>query len=398
MKRCAKTTETARVQEVLDRYTDGLPRTNDRKVGLAYACKTIAIIGSTGFLGPYILAALLKANIGSHLVCLNRNDNDGQRTTSTLQRIMSLKPAELSRLRFLKADISQTNFGLDATQADMLAGEVDELVFSAWDPNWVKSLAHFDPFLKGIRNAIDFCVAANRRPRITFVSSICAVGDWPLVHPTQPKIPEDVVWDHRSAMPHGYGMSKCVAEQLLSKASEISGLAVNVVRVGQIGGPSDPCIGAWPRQGWLCSIIATSRAVGCFPDQVQPLDWIPVNHLADGIATCIKQQPSARSIQVFNMVHPQPVPWSMLYHTLRRQYNMAGDLVSLPQWLAHPAAKKAKLHGFLEATRGGREHNMSFSNERAVQVLPSVQPITQELLSDWLKSWGLQRTESRARL
>lgn len=98
------------------------------------------------------------------------------------------------------------------------------------------------------------------------------------------------------------------------------------------------------------------------------------------------------------MVHPQPVPWSMLYHTLRRQYNMAGDLVSLPQWLAHPAAKKAKLHGFLEATRGGREHNMSFSNERAVQVLPSVQPITQELLSDWLKSWGLQRTESRARL
>lgn len=57
--------------------------------------------------------------------------------------------------------------------------------------------------------------ASATRIRITFVSSICAVGNWPRERPTQPVIPEEIVRDSRSAMEHGYGESKCVAEQIL---------------------------------------------------------------------------------------------------------------------------------------------------------------------------------------
>jgi thioester reductase-like protein len=154
---------------------------------------------------------------------------------------------------------------------------VDELVFNAWDPYWGKKLADFDPFLRGIRNAIDFCASASKRPRITFVSSICAVGDWPLIHPRDPAIPEAVVQDNRSAMPNGYGESKCVAEQILAKANEVSGIPVNIVRAGQIGRLLIPSMGAWARQGWLYSVMMASKRLGTFPTHVVSLDWIPVD-------------------------------------------------------------------------------------------------------------------------
>ncbi|KAF2022568.1 hypothetical protein EK21DRAFT_16129, partial [Setomelanomma holmii] len=162
-------------------------------------------------------------------------------------------------------DMTKPNFGLAALQAGLLASQVDELIFNAWDPHWGRKLTYFESFLVGIRNAVDFCATAYQRPRITFVSSICAVGDWPIFHPINPAIPEAVVWDNRSAMPHGYGESKCVAEQVLAKAHEVSGIPVNIVRAGQIGGPSQSSVGTWPRQGWLYSIILASSKLGVFP-------------------------------------------------------------------------------------------------------------------------------------
>lgn len=393
---CQRETDTTAMRNLLDHYTEGL--TKSRKKHPTYSRKTIAVIGTTGFLGPYILAALIKTHNASHIFCLNRTDDAGKRTTSALKGIMGLESADLLRLRFLKVDITKAGFGLDLAQAHQLACCLDEMVFSAWDANWIKPLDQFHPFMKGLRNSIDFCIAACKQPRITFISSVCSVGDWPLVHPAQPRIPEEVVWDNACAMPHGYGRSKCVAEQLLSRASAASGLSINIVRAGQIGGPSDPTLGTWPPQGWLCSIIATSRKLGCFPDRVQPLDWIPVDRLADGIAACTERELRPNSIEVFNMIHPRPAPWNMLYHTLQRQCGFSGELVNLQQWLAVSDPAEVKLHSFLEATKGGRERNMSFSNENAVRILAPVQPITPELLSDWLKSWHFRDKEVKARL
>lgn len=344
------------------------------------------------------MASLLKDNTTSHIFCLNRKDEGGAKTKSALLKIIGLESAEFRRLKFLKADLEQPDFGLEATEIAILRDEVDELIFSAWDPNWIKPLDHFHPFLKGVRHSIFFCAAARRRPRITFISSICAVGDWPLVYSSRSSIPKDIVWDNRSAMPHGYGESKCVAEQLLSLGSEKSGLAVNIVRAGQIGGPQNPSMGAWPLQGWLYSIIMTSRRLGYFPDNVQPLDWIPVDYLAHGVAAGAGLKSKRSSVRVFNMVHPQPVPWSMLYHTLKRHYGLSADLVNLSRWLACSNSDEVKLHGFLKATGGGREGNMAFSNENAVRILPLAQPITRELLSTWLESWNLPRDVSRAKI
>ncbi|KAH7060984.1 hypothetical protein BKA63DRAFT_528313 [Paraphoma chrysanthemicola] len=389
-------TDTNGMQAMLERHTKNLPQ-NMNMAPASNTSKTIAVLGSTGFLGPHIVAALLRTHKHSKIFCLNRSLDGQQRTESALSQLMDNFAAEQQRLHYWMTDITQPNFGLGPSQTGLLAFQVDELIFNAWEAHWAKKLAHFDSFLAGVRNAIDFCAVACRRPRITFVSSICAVGNWPVVYPMNPVIPEAVVWDNRSAMPHGYGEAKCVAEQVLEKAHKASAIPVSIIRAGQIGGPSQLNLGAWPRQGWLYSIILASSKQGVFPTHMQPLDWIPVDILADGIANITMRRPNS-SVEVFNALHPNPASWSLFYKTLCSHFGLQAEEESLPGWLDLFDPTSMKLHGFLSTWGRGREYNMVFDKQRASEVLPPVPPITEDLLVRWLAGWKLTLGESSAKL
>jgi thioester reductase-like protein len=396
VKLAKKATDTSGMQAMFERYTNHLPQKTDT----APVCdrpKTLAVVGSTGFLGPHIIASLLSAHKHSTIFCLNRSLDGQQRTESALHQLMGDNSTQRHRLQFWVADMTQPNFGLAALQAGLLASQVDELIFNAWNPHWGKELAYFDSFLAGIRNAVDFCAAAYRRPRITFISSICAVGDWPTVYPLVPSIPEAVVWDNHSAMPHGYGESKCVAEQVLAKAHEVSGIQVSIIRAGQIGGPSRPSLGIWPQQGWLYSIMIASSQLGVLPTHVQRLDWIPVDILAHGIANSTRRRPSS-SVEVFNALHPKAASWKLLYRTLRYRFNLRAEEESLPEWLSRFDPTRMKLHGFLTTFGSGREYNMAYDNQNALEVLPPAPVITEDLLVGWLSDWKLPFGESSAKL
>jgi thioester reductase-like protein len=386
-------TNTMEMQNLLARYADSLPQTSAStgEASSARGPKTVAIIGSTGFLGPYIVASLLKVHPESKIICLNRSADGMQRTISALHQAMDSDTSlDLSRLQFHVTDITRLEFGLDAEVNAILASEVDELIFNAWDTNWAKPLAPFEPFLRALRHAVDFCASASKRPRITFVSSICAVGDWAFAHPEQPLVPEEVLWDDHSVMKHGYGQSKRIAEQLLTKANEASGLRVNIVRAGQIGGPSHMShVKAWPVAGWIYSIIRGSKKIGWFPAHVEPLDWIPVDALAEGIANSTKRYPTP-DVEVFNMVHPHPAPWNILYETVHHRFGLDVKTTSLPDWLRRMGAAKFRLYGFLSTFGDGREDNLAFCNDRALEVLPVVPSIDEQQLGEWMDGWGMK--------
>lgn len=391
------TVDTKRMQAMFERYTRHLPKAPSL-TPKSKGPKALAVIGSTGFLGPYIIASLLRAHKEADIYCLNRSPDARERTELSLPQLVGDFSSQSPRLHFWVIDMTQPNFGLALPQSSLLASQVDEVIFNAWEPHWGKELAHFDPFLAGIRNAVDFCASSSRRPRITFVSSICAVGDWPLNHPTNPDIPEAIVWDNRCAMNNGYGKSKCVAEQILAKAHEISGVPVSIFRAGQIGGPSRSNTGSWPRQGWLCSIIISSKKLKVFPTHVTPLDWIPVDSLADGIASSIERCSNPSDVEVFNAVHPNPAAWELFYKTLRYRFNLQATEEGLREWLARSDPKDLKLYGFLNAMEGGREYDMAARNLNALKVLPSVPKLTEELLADWLANWDLKLSDLSAKL
>lgn len=361
--------------------------------------QTIAVIGSTGFLGPHIVAALLRADDKSNIICLNRSDDGKSRTISALKEIDDTAASHLFRLSFLVVNIGEPNFGLEETEARALASTVDEIVFNAWNSNWSLPLEAFKPFLQALQNTVDFCTLNTRRPRIVFVSSICAVGEWPRKNPNQPLIPETIIWNmEESAMAHGYGQSKCIAEQLLGRANKELEIPVAIVRAGQIGGPimSNGPHPAWPIQGWIYSIISTSKRVGYWPAHVQPLDWIPVDALAEGMATITRNV--TEDVVVYNMVHPQPAPWELLHRTLKSTFRFEPKEVSIPEWLYGLEPGTMKLYNFLQTMGNGREYDMAFENRQALQVLPQLAEINEAQLKDWFRGWQSTMDKVKAKL
>jgi thioester reductase-like protein len=290
-----------------------------------------------------------------------------------------------SRLCFFDTDITVPT--LDRSYVD----NVDDVIFNAWSANWRTPLESFGPLLNALRNIIKICATSPRRPRIIFMSSTCAVGDWPQMHPEQPLLPEEPAWDMASATENGYGQSKCIAEQLLADAHKQHGLRVAIVRAGLIGGPSSEAGSpSWPIQGSLYVVIKTSQKLGIWPTRVNALDWIPVDALAKGIAEITATDPSSHTLRVYNMLHPDPAPWALLYTTLKNGFGLSAKEVSLPVWLDSLTPETFKMHAFYRRAGVGREQSgMAFENQNAVRLLPKVERITDLQLRTWLQGWSL---------
>ena len=304
-------------------------------------------------------------------------------------------------MEFITTDITKPHLGLNEAHHKLILSEVDEMVFNAWNPNWGIPFKNFEPLLGALSSAIEISTASLRRPRITFISSTCSITMWPRQHPTQPLYPESPAWDEASTAENGYGKSKYQAEQLLARAHAKHGLRVAIVRAGNIGGPSRSPTGPtdWPVQGWLFVVIKTSQRLGHWPTHLNALDWIPVDTLAAGIANITATQPDDSEAKVYNMMHPDPAPWNVLYKTLTDKFGLVAEEMRLPVWLDLLDPVKFKLHAFLSGVGEGlEEESCAFENANALGVLPDVQRITGEQLEVWMQGWDLRLGEMKAKL
>ncbi|KAI1681944.1 hypothetical protein KJE20_08815 [Pyrenophora tritici-repentis] len=144
---------------------------------------------------------------------------------------------------------------------------------------------------------------------------------------------------------------------LLTRAHSDSNLHVAIISVGQIADISSPTAGStsWPIQGWLWVTFKTSRKLGAWPVHMSALDWIPVDTLMEGIANLTGEQTRNDTVQVYNMTHPNPAPWDLLYKTMQTRFGLEAEPVTLPRWLDRLDPKTFRLHAFLkERARRGR--------------------------------------------
>jgi thioester reductase-like protein len=397
------TSRTKKMNELVSRYTEGLISNPGKRIR-SNEPSIVAVLGSTGYLGPHIVASLLKCSSISKIYCLNRGKDAEQRTRSALIDIGNPPAEDIQRLRFMVTDLGEPELGLDETNYAHLISVVDAIIFNSWHPNFSLPLQSFEtPFLRGLRATIDWSTSSEKNPLIAFVSSIAAVGNWPKVYPDQQVIPENPAEDSNVALNMGYGESKCVAEQILAHASEISGVDVAMIRAGQIGGTTSPNFGPWPLQGWLFALAKTANTLGVFPSQVSPLDWIPVDAFAAAIANIARSHGSFKNVRVYNVVHPNPVPWSLFFSTLQKRCGLQAAEVSLPQFLDRLSQATSssdvtsrsklgtmKIYDFLRSLGDGRENDMKCQIDNAATVSGTIPPITEDLLVAWLKSWDLK--------
>jgi thioester reductase-like protein len=318
---------TSVVDDVVARYSEGLPAKALHREETLGTVSAVAVIGSTGYLGGYIVATLIKdANI-SRVFCLNRLDNARAKQEASLLELDASIGQFLEKLVFMTIDLEHSNLGLSPENAERIVNEVDVIVFNAWNSNFVLPIRSFNPFLNAMPELIRLAASSPRRMRIVFVSSLASVGSMA----RNTTVPEALVQDSLAALNNGYGQSKLAAERILATGYQQSGVPVTIVRVTQIGGPTHAYSGKWAEQGWIWAIAKTSKAVNSIPSNGPLIDWLPVDTVAEMLHE-YTVHPAHSGVHFYNMRHPNPRPWNMLVEILTESLEIQ-HTVPFQQWI-----------------------------------------------------------------
>lgn len=328
---------------------------------------TIAITGTTGSLGTSILASLILSPAVTTIICLNRDPNAQKRQHASLS---ALGVTNTTKLHFLTTSLEKPTLG---------PFKPDIIIHNAWRLDFNLSLhSYIHPYIHSVRSLLDLCPPGTR---LVFISSVSSSMNSVLV-------PEEITPPSHS-MALGYGESKSVAEHILSA----SGIPTTILRVGQVGGPTDPTLPPWPTHEWLYPVIKASKALGVIPTCHFPITWVPIDLAAKGI---VELTLSATGSEVYNVVNPKVVEWKMLAEEMKKRFGEEYRIVSLEEWLA-TVRERGGEDTMLDAAAKMMEEmvkvpgDLKFVTERAVrgsETLRGMKAIDADLVRMWLDQWG----------
>jgi thioester reductase-like protein len=392
------------IDAILQKYTRNMPLARANKPPPADEDQVIVITGTTGALGSYMLDLAISCSRVKGIICLNRSDDakerqrkgNGERGLST----------DFSKAEFLRADMSSYDLGLDKETYERLLRDVDRVIHNQWPVNFNMPVESFDPHIRGVRNLADFSCKATKRVPVVFISSIATVDAWKRPEP----VPEQSLHD-LDISTGGYGRSKLVSSLILEKASEISGVPAEIIRVGQIGGPSGEK-GCWNRQEWLPSIVASSVYLGVLPDslgQMTTIDWTPI----EGIAKLVLEVSGVTcNVSIgdingyFHGINPSRTQWKTLAGAVKEFYgDRIKKLVSLDEWVSalersqsntediskNPGVKLLDTYKtWARAAKEGQRYvamETSRTTSRS-KTMREMHAVTPELMKNWCRQWG----------
>ncbi|KAL9013139.1 MAG: hypothetical protein Q9173_002148 [Seirophora scorigena] len=162
-------TSSESVQTLFQQYASSLRYSPQPSVPGSTKRMTILLTGSTGSLGSYLLEALYLNRDVLHIICLNQSATAAERHPQTgSKRILS--PIDPERVESLKADLSKPWLGLDLSVYKRLQATVTHVIHNQWPVNFNWVLSSFEPYLRGMRNLVDFSATSAYRCFLLFVS------------------------------------------------------------------------------------------------------------------------------------------------------------------------------------------------------------------------------------
>lgn len=381
---------------LIEKYTKNLPAQNTTKLTPRDEGQTILITGSTGALGSYLLDLMISSSKIEKIICLNRAEDGGRQQQGQACTERGLT-CNFSKCEFLCADLSLPDLGLKGNYNRVL-DDVDRIIHTAWPVNFNMPLSSFEPSICGVRRLVDLSASAAKQVPLVFISSISTVDGW-----TDGDVPESPIQDLKIAA-MGYGQSKHVSSLILDEAAKISGIPTASIRVGQIAGPRGKA-GAWNRQEWFPSIIASSLYLGALPTdlgRLSTVDWVPIEDVAQMVIEA-SQQRTEDINGYFHCVNPAMTTWSELVPAVKSFYGpRITQLVSFKDWVEllgkssgvtkdvqrNPGIKLLDSYE-AQANDAGTEQVLldMERTKKHVARARELDVITPELIQNWCKQW-----------
>ncbi|GKZ23398.1 putative NRPS-like protein biosynthetic cluster [Aspergillus brasiliensis] len=373
----------------------------------------VILTGSTGNLGSYLLDTLLQTPSVTHVHCLNRSP-DAEAIHHQKRNGIT---ADLSRVSFWTADLSQPDLGLGPDVFKTLRDSVTLIIHNAWAVNFNLSLSSFKPNLTGVVNLINFTSQSPQSPHLFFLSSISST----MGHHTKTGLTPEEVITTTTPGPNGYADSKYLAEQLLAQAAGQGRVHASFARVGQIAGPVlSP--GVWNKTEWFPSLALSSLHLGALPDTLGPalnrIDWVPVDLLAEVLVdlAVAGQGVGTGPVQVYHPLNLHPVDWVVTrpvvaealskvsgkpiatvpftewVQRVRQDLEMAGTGEMSDSELQKRLAKNpaAKLLEFFEGIMSQKERENVLDTRltgQASEKLRAVDAVKPEWIHKWVEEW-----------
>ncbi|NTB04564.1 non-ribosomal peptide synthetase [Agrobacterium tumefaciens] len=263
----------------------------------------VFLTGATGFLGAYLLGALLE-DPSRRVSCLVRGIAGIDRLRRVLQSYGLWRDGLEERIDILVGDLSKPKFGLSDAGYDALAENVDCVLHNGAEVH------HLHPFERlnaanvgGTVEAIRLAAAGRARP-FHLVSSLTALTR----RGTGGGIDESAAIQDFSPPSGGYNQTKWVAENLAEAARE-RGLPVTIYRPGAISG--DSRTGAFNKADILCRVMQGYMRSGIAPEGDTPLEMLPVDTVARAITALMDSDPCAG--RRWHLVHSTPVSSALLF-------------------------------------------------------------------------------------
>lgn len=262
--------------------------------------------------------------------------------------LAELSATQLEKVVACPGDLSDPNgcFLPSNPVYSRILNTVTHIIHNAWPVNFNLNFQSFEAqAIRPTHHLISLALRSNLRPKptFTFVSSIATVLS------AGPEVLEKPYpWECVGSM--GYGQSKWVAEEILTRAAAADhGLeSVRVARLGQVVG--DTRLGHWKTSEAYPAVVQSALTVGALPLIEAASDgvvhdehyWLPADIAGAAIAEVAlfhgdEQDDPSFLVSYFNISSAVPMRWNSDFAPAVKdclaQYGILCELVPQRQWL-----------------------------------------------------------------
>ena len=333
---------------------------------------TILLTGATGYLGAFLLKALVES-VDATILCLVRFTEPSEdlrpagmaRVRKNLIDLGIWDDSLLDRIEIVPGNLSRKRLGLHPEAFEDLAKRTDVIIHSAASVNLVYPYAALRAAnIGGTREILKLAAKGG--------ATLHHISTNGVLPPSSIGWSEDAVIefdDVPTKLVDGYGQTKWVAEKLVSEAGS-RGIPVRVYRPGTISGHS--VTGSTNAWDLINAMIVECLHLGCAP-QVDGwmIDMTPVDFVSKAIVQLADNTDTEQ--QLYHLGDPEPLPATKVFGCLAN-LGYSTKEVSWKEWTDLWYEQRAPSRGShepftIDVLRGGMPTEESL---RSIMILGDV--------------------------